>query len=80
MPLCLKIASKLPVFKQSDQAKVNWDGLIIALALYNCFSVPVKVAFNPGTLDNVGYRIFDILIDLCFFIDILVGFRTTFFN
>ena len=80
MHFCLKILNKLPIVKQNDQIKVNWDGLIIILALYNCFSVPVKVAFSPDTLDNLWFLIFDILIDICFFTDILIGFRTTYYN
>lgn len=76
----IRIASRLPAIRYSDKFKVYWDGLIIALALYNCFSVPIKVAFQPDTMQNIEVFVIDLLIDISFFLDIVVGFRTTYVN
>ena len=34
----------------ADASKVRWDLLIMALSLFNCFSVPIEVAFEPPFL------------------------------
>ena len=48
------------------------------LAIWNCISIPFEVAFEPefGTL----YTAFETVVDICFFIDIVLSFRTTFIN
>lgn len=48
------------------------------LAFWNCISIPFDVAFEPN--DNMTYIIVEYIIDICFFIDILVAFRTTYIN
>ena len=34
-------------FRQSDVFKMRFDLLIMLFSLFNCFFVPVKVAFEP---------------------------------
>lgn len=46
------------------------------LAIYNCISIPFNAAFTPES--SVGYEIFESGVDLCFAIDILLNFRTTY--
>ena len=48
------------------------------LAFWNCISIPFDVAFEPP--DDMTYVILEYIIDVCFFIDIIVAFRTTFTN
>lgn len=60
--------------------RLRWDLFIILLAVYNSFEIPFAVAF-PGTLlDTFGMKLAGNVIDLLFFIDILVNFRTSIFN
>jgi len=48
------------------------------LAVWNCISIPFTVAFEPGT--NEIYDVFDRIIDICFAVDLLINFRTTYIN
>ena len=51
---------------------------VMLLAFWNCISIPFDVAFEPP--DDTTYIIIEYIIDVCFFIDIIVAFRTTFVN
>ena len=68
------------VIRPNDTFKANWDILIMALALFNCFSVPFEVAYEPMSFQEPGFKTINFLIDFTFFIDILICFRTTFIN
>jgi len=48
------------------------------LAVWNCLSIPFTVAFQPS--QSLAYELFDRAIDICFAIDIVINFRTTFIN
>ena len=50
------------------------------LAIYNCIITPVNVAFNPDVMQTVYFIILNTIIDIVFFTDILVNFRTTYIN
>lgn len=63
-------------FRSSDIAKMRFDLLIMVFSLFNCFFVPVKVAFEPKQLDTKEYNNANYIIDFFFFLDILVSFRT----
>ena len=52
----------------------------MTLALWNCFSIPFFVAFRPAIAESKSSNLIDGIIDFLFFIDILVNFRTTYFN
>jgi hypothetical protein len=46
------------------------------LAVWNCFWIPYSVAFSLEA--SLGIQLFNNTIDLLFFIDIIVNFRTTY--
>ena len=48
----------------------------MTLAVFNCFSIPLNVAFAPAFLSNKFFNVVNILIDITFFADILISFRT----
>lgn len=52
----------------------------MGLAIWNCFIIPIEVSFRPDSFDNVGFTIIDAFIDLMFFLDILINFRTSYVN
>lgn len=62
----------------NDNFRVRWDIFVMALALWNCLSIPFDVAFEPEIPKE--YEIFEYFVDTCFIIDIFVAFRTTFIN
>lgn len=50
------------------------------LAIFNCFSIPFQVAFEPEVMDTLEFRLSNNVIDILFFIDLIVNFRTTFIH
>lgn len=60
----------------------KWDVIIIFFSLYNCIELPMEIAFNWRVLHdkhNLTERVNNV-IDFLFFIDIVMNFRTTYFN
>ena len=53
---------------------------IITLAFYNCFSIPFQTAFEPPIMENDYFLAFNTVIDFCFFFDIVLTFRTTYYD
>jgi hypothetical protein len=52
--------------------------MIMFLATWNSFSIPIEIAFEPEIANSPYYIIFNSLIDFVFFLDIIVTFRTTY--
>ena len=68
------------MLKGSGSFRSKWDFLIIVLAIYNSFSIPLKLAFNPYVLNQNGFLALDATVDLVFMIDIIFTFRTTYLD
>ena len=66
--------------RHNSKFRLRWDLLVIFFALYNCVSIPFEVAFEQGFAEHVTIIIFDYMIDVCFFLDIVFNFRTTYVN
>ena len=60
--------------------KSRWDLFVIVFASYNCFQIPIEVAFDPPFFKLPLVVALAYMIDFAFFIDILVSFRTTYIN
>ena len=60
--------------------KIKWDLLIIILAVYNCVCLPIELAILPFIRDNPTLSTANSVIDLIFFTDMIINFRTTFVN
>jgi len=73
---------KLPkyVWRSTDPRKTKWDLFVMVLATWNCFTIPLAVSFKPPAMESGGIVAINALIDICFFIDILVTSRTTIIN
>jgi hypothetical protein len=52
----------------------------MVLATFNCFQIPVDVAFAPESFEKPYFKAINGLIDFFFFLDIVVSFRTTFMD
>jgi hypothetical protein len=61
---------------QNDSNKFKWDVIIIASAVFNCATIPIKIAFEPESMESTSFFLINLVIDICFFIDIIVTFRT----
>ena len=71
---------KKGIFRRENRYVQSWDMLIIFFACYNCFVLPVEIAFNQDkTLTGINkLRYANYVIDCFFFLDIIIGFRITY--
>uniref|UniRef100_T1JZC8 Cyclic nucleotide-binding domain-containing protein n=2 Tax=Tetranychus urticae TaxID=32264 RepID=T1JZC8_TETUR len=58
--------------------KAIWDWIILCLTFYTAIMVPFNVAFKNKTSDDVSLLVLDSIVDVIFFIDIVLNFHTTF--
>ena len=68
------------MFKGNGKFKKIWDFIIIFLALYNSFTIPINISFKPYILNTEIFRIVDSCVDLIFLLDIIITFRSTFLS
>ena len=52
----------------------------MCLATWNTIAIPIEVAFEPEVLDHRFFWYVDVVIDLLFFVDILINFRYSYIN
>ena len=64
----------------NDKRKMKWDIFIIIIAIYNCFQIPIEIAYEPPEMESTGFFVLNTIIDMCFLLDILIHFRTTFYD
>ena len=60
----------------------RWDIIIILFSLYNCIELPMEIAFNYRKFHDersIAEK-FNNVVDVMFFVDIVMNFRTTYFN
>ena len=72
--------SQLLMIRMNDQRKVYWEIIIIFFALYNCLETPIEIAFEPEWAKGNKFFIFQNIVNLFFFFDMIVAFRTTFYD
>ncbi|XP_031786210.1 potassium voltage-gated channel protein eag isoform X15 [Nasonia vitripennis] len=58
--------------------KAIWDWIILCLTFYTAIMVPYNVAFKNKTSEDVFLLVVDTIVDVIFFIDIVLNFHTTF--
>lgn len=68
------------VLSCNSDHKTRWDLFVMFLATYNCIQIPLEVAFDPDILQQSFLKTFGVLVDIIFFLDILVAFRTTYID
>lgn len=68
------------LFRYNETWRKNWDLFIMGLAIWNCIVIPIEVAFKPEVLDFPLFIVIDAFIDLCFAVDIIINFRTSYVN
>jgi len=59
----------------------KWNFLIIFFAIYNCIMLPVDLAFDFSKINNKHInrlKFINYCVDVAFFLDIIISFRTTF--
>merc|ERR1719502_572426 len=58
--------------------KIQWDLIVGVMIVWSVVVVPMRIAFNVEP--RGGMLVLDILIDVCFGIDLFMSFRTAFFT
>lgn len=58
--------------------KTVWDWVILILTFYTAVMVPFNVAFKNKSMDSVSVLVIDSIVDVVFFVDIILNFHTTF--
>ena len=66
------------ILRINEPLRIKWDLCIMLLATWNCFSIPIEIAFEPTVADSPLYLALNSIIDFMFFLDILITFRTTY--
>ena len=69
----------LPIIEELGKNKQIWDGFILLLAIFNSFAVPLEYVVTDLET-SASYSAIDLAINVLFLIDIVLGFRTTFFD
>ncbi|XP_071080038.1 voltage-gated delayed rectifier potassium channel KCNH1-like isoform X2 [Haliotis cracherodii] len=58
--------------------KTIWDWIILVLTFYTAIMVPYNAAFKIKTMDQLPLLVIDSMVDVVFFVDIVLNFHTTF--
>jgi CRP-like cAMP-binding protein len=75
-----KDLSCFKVLNVASPFRLKWDTFIIALAVFNTFSVSFRFAFEPESFSDADNIVETSIIDLCFVADLLLNFRRSFIN
>ena len=66
------------ILKYNSRAKLNWDLLIIVLAIFNSLLIPINAAFNPDFTNTYTNKLINSgLINLIYLGDIFINFITS---
>jgi hypothetical protein len=68
------------ILQMNNPLKTKWDLTVMALATWNCFTIPLTVSFEPPVFDSTLIFVINSLIDIMFVCDIIISCRTTFIN
>ena len=60
--------------------KIRWDMVILVISIWNSFSIPIDIAFEPKVFEETPNVVVNHLIDIYFALDIILHFRTTIIN
>jgi len=66
------------MLKHNQPFRLRWDLFVMVLAIYNCISIPFNASFAPDAI--IWYEIWEGIVDVCFAVDIIINFRTTYVN
>ena len=58
--------------------KTIWDWMILVLTFYTSVMVPYNAAFRSKTIADIPLLVVDSVVDVVFFVDIVLNFHTTF--
>jgi hypothetical protein len=62
----------------SSPIRIGWDCLVAFFVMYLVWKVPFEVCFPADFLDSGGWKKFDVFLEIFFWCDIVLNFRTGF--
>jgi len=68
------------MIKAQGKSRLGWDVFIIVLSIYQAIYIPIDIAFAPDEFQSPFFVTLDSLINVIFFLDIALRFRTTFID
>lgn len=72
------IAWRRYVVLPTHPARSAWDWALILLVIYTALSVPLEICFKYD--QSVGFQVIDWLVDIFFLFDLILNFRTAYYN
>jgi potassium voltage-gated channel Eag-related subfamily H protein 7 len=75
-----RFVGKKCMIRVNNPNKTYWEIIVILLAIYNSFSIPIEIAFTPDFMNGSAFYVLNTIIDLVFLADIVVNFRTTYYD
>ena len=60
--------------------KIRWDYIVLILSIWNALVIPFDQAFESEALREGVMVMLDILVDIVFLVDIILGFFTSVIN
>jgi hypothetical protein len=64
----------------SDKFMVTWEIFVSLILLATCALTPLNFAFQKEFLAHTSYQVLNYIIDIFFFVDIIVNFNLAFTN
>ena len=64
----------------NETTRIRWDLFVMVLATWNCFAIPLEIAFEPAMSKGIGWLVINSVTDVLFLVDIVLTFRTTYIN
>ena len=74
------IHNKAYLIFPNSKFKQRWDLIIIVLAIFNCFTIPIQVSFDPKSMQGVKFTVANLMIDFFFLLDIFISFRIVYID
>ena len=76
----VEIAFPPNMLKAQGKSKLQWDGIIILLSLYQAVMIPLDYFLTPDLFKGPVIVTVDSMVDLFFVVDIIITFRTTYID
>lgn len=54
--------------------------LIIICVIFNCFTIPVEISFDPKVMKGTLFFTINCAVDIMFFVDMIICFRATYID
>ena len=77
--LIMKRNLKFCMIYPENKHKDNWDIFMALVLIMSCLISPVRIAFHQKQ-ESEGWKIYNMMVDIMFLIDIIVVFNTAYYD